>query len=486
MMNSLRFAGQTDVGRRRKDNQDTYICKQLWSDTSALLAAIDGVGGYAGGEKAAAIAKEAIERYMASPKGDTLTMLREAVVFANNQIVEESKKDLRFSQMCCVLTTVVADAKAQKLYFAHVGDTRLYRFRDGVLEKLSKDHSLVGVREDANELTEEEAMKHPRRNEILREVGMEVHRIDDPDFLDYEALEFLPGDVLMLCSDGLSDMLTRAQMQAILIKNTSLETKTEELIELANQQGGHDNITVVLAQNGQKTAAAVKPVTARKAEAAPVTTVDPIKNTAPFKTEAQRPAPEPAKKKSSLPTLLAVFVGIIALAGAAWVFFLKPQESSKGVSVAPDLDEVMPQTNGINIDSLIANAQRTPSKRLVLSREVLGTTGDTLTVAQAIDLKDTLFIESSVPFTIIPADSTKNQLAFRVAKNSRVRLEGVTISGFETGVQAGENASLHLRKVYFNQVAVPVSAEVKQDTLKDEEVILVVRKSKVPPQLPKK
>lgn len=160
-MNDLLIAGLTDVGQRRKDNQDTFICTPLWSESNALLAVIDGVGGYAGGDRAAAIAREAIERYMATPNGDPLSMLREAVVFANNQINEQRQQDLKLGQMCCVLTAALADISTNKLYYAHVGDTRLYRYRRGELTKLTHDHSLVGVREDANELTEAEAMAHP-------------------------------------------------------------------------------------------------------------------------------------------------------------------------------------------------------------------------------------------------------------------------------------------------------------------------------------
>src|SRR5690606_38830983 len=125
-------------------------------------------------------------------------------------------------------------------------DTRMYRFRGGVLVKLTRDHSLVGIREVANELTEAEAMQHPRRNEILRDVGSLPHRVDNPDFLESGETDFEPGDVLLLCSDGLTDMITQAQIRAVLGRKLSLDAQTTELIRVANQQGGKDNITVVL------------------------------------------------------------------------------------------------------------------------------------------------------------------------------------------------------------------------------------------------
>ena len=244
----LLLAGQTDVGRHRRDNQDTFVHKPLWSAQDALLLVIDGVGGYAGGAEAATIAREAIVQYMTTPTGDTLTMLREAVVHANNQIVKQRQQDPALARMCCVLTVAVADVESGRLLFVHVGDTRLYLFRQQELKKLTHDHSLVGVREDADQLTEREAMNHPRRNEILREVGSMPHRIDDPDFLEWGETDFLPGDVLLLCSDGLTDSLTRAQLTATLTLPNTPGHHVANLIELANEHGGRDNITVVLAQ----------------------------------------------------------------------------------------------------------------------------------------------------------------------------------------------------------------------------------------------
>jgi PPM family protein phosphatase len=281
-MTDVQLAGRTDVGRQRRDNQDAFICQTIWSKStgaqpthqpdmlignpSALLVVIDGVGGYAGGERAATIAREAILRYMETPTGDTLTMLREAVIYANNQIDQERRQEPRLSMMCCVLTAVVTDSQTNKAYFAHVGDTRLYRFRAQpdtasstpetvavMLEKLTSDHSVVGVREDANQLTEAEAMHHPRRNEVLRTVGSAPHRIDDADFLESGEADFGAGDGLLLCSDGLTDMITRETIEMVLTgavaARENLDEPLNELIRLANEAGGQDNITIVLALN---------------------------------------------------------------------------------------------------------------------------------------------------------------------------------------------------------------------------------------------
>lgn len=316
----LHIAGQTDVGQQRHDNQDTFISKPLWSANDALLVVIDGVGGYAGGAEAAALAKESIEQYMAAPTGDTLTMLQEAVVHANNQIVNQKYNRPDLARMCCVLTAAVADVETQKLLFVHVGDTRLYRFREGELTKLTHDHSLVGVREDANQLTEREAMKHPRRNEILRDVGSLAHRVDDPEFLESGETDFLPGDALLLCSDGLTDMLTRDQIISVLTQSLSPDEQITELIRQANEQGGHDNITVVLAHFtatiGLTFAPPILP-----AETAYVETAKPspvlVKQVAPTEVTVTDITKKPASVSKKLLGLMG-FIVVLLVAGIAW------------------------------------------------------------------------------------------------------------------------------------------------------------------------
>lgn len=318
-MTPLHIAGQTDVGRHRQDNQDTFISVPLWSAHDALLVVIDGVGGYAGGAQAAALAKEAIGQYMSTPTGDTLTMLREAVVHANNQIVRHKQQDPTLARMCCVLTAAVADADARRLLFVHVGDTRLYRFREQQLEKLTHDHSLVGVREDANQLTEREAMRHPRRNEILRDVGSVTHRVDDSDFLESGETDFLPGDGLILCSDGLTDMLTRAQLTEVLNQPIPVADQVDELIRQANEQGGYDNITVVLAQYPALSGVTTPTPPASAVSAAP----PPV----PVATLAADPAPESVRAPAPTRNWLrggVLLLLLISLAGVFWWQYKSP------------------------------------------------------------------------------------------------------------------------------------------------------------------
>lgn len=456
-MSSLLIAGKTDVGQRRQDNQDTFICTPIWSDDSVLLAAIDGVGGYAGGDRAAAIAKESIEKYMTTPNGDPLSMLREAVVFANNQIHQERQQTPQLAQMACVLTTAVADSRLRKLYYVHVGDTRMYRFRGGVLEKITRDHSLVGIREDASELTEAEAMQHPRRNEILRDVGSLAHRVDDPDFLESGETAFEPGDVLLLCSDGLTDMITQAQIRAVLGRKLSLDAQAMELIRVANQQGGKDNITVVLAQNN----APVSPAAAVADQAVSTGTqaVPPVEK--PVSTN-----PKPAKKSSSGGWILLVLLLIGAVAGIWWY---QGQPSSVHQEATLDsLNTVSPQPDTLvaasdaRLDSLLGQAYRNPDHQLTLP-------ADTFRLGEPLVLTDSLQrIIGSNPLTVLlPADSTRAPVALRITRSGPVQLQNILISGFKKGIETTQEARIQLSNVYFRNVEIPVSAVVRQDTFRN-------------------
>ena len=129
---------------------------------------------------------------------------------------------------------------------AHVGDSRLYGFHNGELKKLSHDHSLIGYREEIGDLTEEEAMHHPHRNVIGRDVGSQKHKANDDDFIEAQVFPLLPNTTLLFCSDGLTDMITSSKIASILRQKTGLEEKADALINAALEAGGKDNVTVVL------------------------------------------------------------------------------------------------------------------------------------------------------------------------------------------------------------------------------------------------
>jgi PPM family protein phosphatase len=444
-MESIHFSGNTDPGRRRKENQDAYIVQQLWSADKALLAVIDGVGGYTGGEKAAAIAKESIEQYMQLPSGDTLTMLREAVLFANNRIVEERKKEQMTSEMCCVLTAVVADAAAQCIYYAHVGDTRLFCYRDGKLQKITRDHSFVGIREDAGEISEADAMSHPQRNQILREVGSALHRLDDEDFMDYGLEALLPGDQLLLCSDGLTDMVTSKQMIRLLSAVEPLESKVKSLIEFANMNGGHDNITVVLLESDVTTVSS------------PGTNEIPVPVTV-AKTISLKTATKTKTHPGSTP-LLIVFLLLVVLAGTGW-YFAVPRKAP-GQTNLPDAPEPSKDSSTRNIGHVANTTVR------INYSAIEGPVKPAIT--------DTLRLSATQDYAVIMhyTDSTGRCLVLLPKKGNHTHFPAMTINGppgkpgdtivvrnihlvgFETGIEIHIPVILQTENLVFENTTTP-------------------------------
>ncbi|MCH5598338.1 PP2C family protein-serine/threonine phosphatase [Niabella ginsengisoli] len=241
---------QTDIGRKRDNNEDNFVWLQsLWSkSTIALVGAIDGVGGYDGGEEASAIAKTTIENYLQNFSfGAPLQLLKEAFINANNAI-NQKRSEADLQRMSCVASLAILDAEKELMYVAHVGDSRGYIFRNDELIKITKDHSAVGFKEDRGFLTEEEAMHHPNRNEISKMLGEYMIDANDSEgYFDFFEHSFLPGDIVLFCSDGLTDLLNKQGISNVLTQNISLKEKVQLLIDGANDLGGKDNITVALA-----------------------------------------------------------------------------------------------------------------------------------------------------------------------------------------------------------------------------------------------
>ncbi|HMK03845.1 MAG TPA: protein phosphatase 2C domain-containing protein, partial [Ferruginibacter sp.] len=255
------FFGITDKGKRREKNEDTFIALEIANNEFLLACVIDGVGGYKGGEVAAEIARTVIIEHLQNITGDIIETLQLAVVAANEKIQFERNGNDNNASMACVLTCAVADIKNNKFYYSHVGDTRLYLLRDASLVKISKDHSVVGFLEESGRLSEDDAMRHPRRNEINKALGFESDIAEVADYIETGESPFLPGDIILLCSDGLSDMISSGTITSILNKKKSLAEKARELINAANEAGGNDNITAVLVENNKpaKKQVALKP-----------------------------------------------------------------------------------------------------------------------------------------------------------------------------------------------------------------------------------
>ena len=241
--NGLRAAGLTDAGRQREVNEDRF-----WCDAErGVFAVIDGVGGQAAGGKAADVALTLIKEALGRETGSDVDRLRHAITDANNEIYRLAATRKDWDGMACVLT--VAVVRNGHVTFGHVGDTRLYKLRGDRIDKLTRDHSPVGEREDANEITERQAMRHPRRNEVYRDVGSEFHDRRDRDFIDIRELPFEPDAALLLCSDGLTDLVESVTIATTVGKNAgNPDAAVRDLIAAANAAGGKDNVTVVYAE----------------------------------------------------------------------------------------------------------------------------------------------------------------------------------------------------------------------------------------------
>jgi serine/threonine protein phosphatase PrpC len=205
---------------------------------------VDGVGGQAAGGKAADTAVSLLRSRLERETGPVPERLREAITLANNEIHRLAGQRPEWAGMACVLTVaLIEDGRAT---IAHVGDTRLYKLRGDRLEKVTQDHSPVGEREDAGEISELEAMNHPRRNEVYRDVGSEPHQPRDPEFIDVRAIPFETDAALLLCSDGLTDVVDSSTIQRVVTQWAGHPQQVADaLIEAANAAGGKDNVTVV-------------------------------------------------------------------------------------------------------------------------------------------------------------------------------------------------------------------------------------------------
>jgi serine/threonine protein phosphatase PrpC len=170
--------------------------------------------------------------------------VREAIAVANNEIHRAAASRPEWKGMACVLTVaVIKDGVAT---VGHVGDTRLYKIRQGRIEKITRDHSPVGEREDAGELSEADAMRHPRRNEVYRDVGSEPHQPGDADFVDIVTVPVEADAALLLCSDGLSDLVPSGTISAVATRFAADPSRVVQgLVEAANDAGGKDNVTAV-------------------------------------------------------------------------------------------------------------------------------------------------------------------------------------------------------------------------------------------------
>ena len=229
-----RSAGLSDTGRKRRQNEDAYVCEP------PLFAIADGTGGAQAGEVASGLAAAAFEEGAAAIHGEdgVATLVRAA----NARIFERAVHDPTVAGMGTTATVAVVDESAGTVTLAHVGDSRAYRYRGGTLEQLTTDHSLVGELVRSGRLTEDEAAVHPHRSVITRALGTDA----DVE-VDTLTVEVVPGDLVLLCSDGLSAMVRDEEIARVLEATGAAPREAgEALIAAANAAGGEDNVTVVL------------------------------------------------------------------------------------------------------------------------------------------------------------------------------------------------------------------------------------------------
>jgi PPM family protein phosphatase len=230
-------AGRTDVGRQRSANEDSLVVRP------PLFAVADGMGGAQAGEVASAVAVDAVQGAQESSE-PTEAQLANIVRDANRRIYDLAVADESRRGMGTTLT--LAKVHDGEVSLAHVGDSRAYRMRDGELSQLTRDHSLVAELERSGQITPEAAEHHPQRSIITRALGPE------PDVeVDTYTLAGRDGDLFLICSDGLTSMISDEEVTSILRSADSLDAAADALVRAANQSGGKDNITVILFRLGE-------------------------------------------------------------------------------------------------------------------------------------------------------------------------------------------------------------------------------------------
>lgn len=235
----------TDVGKKRKNNQDAVgVFANQHQIPFAVVA--DGMGGHQAGDVASAMTirdlGKAWEKNTLDSREEIVQWLLKIIQLENEKIFNKGEEEEKLAGMG---TTIVAAVFIEEtLLLAHVGDSRCYLLRNSVLKQITEDHSLVNELVKTGEITQDMAVHHPRKNVLVRSLGLPT--IVEIDVLE---LELLVHDQILLCTDGLTNMLDDQRIQTIMLEKKDVEKRLEQLIDEANEAGGKDNITVLLAEN---------------------------------------------------------------------------------------------------------------------------------------------------------------------------------------------------------------------------------------------
>jgi serine/threonine protein phosphatase PrpC len=433
------YFGITDTGRQRTNNEDRFIAKAVSGNQFVIASVIDGVGGYVGGEVAAQLTAEVITTGLEKLKSGMPAQLLATLQKANELIIREKAMNPQNEKMACVVTLAVVDIKKNVFYFAHVGDTRLYLFRDGSLIKITRDHSTVGFLEESGRLSEESAMAHPKRNEVNKALGYEPNIHLTKDFIDTGESPFLPGDTILLCSDGLTDMVPSASIITILNNEHALPVKARHLVNAANEAGGADNITVVLVQNNNRP---VKHEVTR-----PAAKKEDNGNVPTMATDMVHKEPDPAKPLSPRSTnrllLPAAIIGVLLV---LWLLMRQTKKPVEPVSTA-----AVPVSKKRSIRELA----------LIDSLAAASTHTVRLTGASPFFISDTILVDNDSMHIIgngitLRKDSMYAGPAFVLGPNCRyLLLDSLNLEDFATGILV-LNKGLQLKHVQFTNCQVPL------------------------------
>lgn len=242
----MRILGKSDIGKAREMNQDSFYVSSE-NDEIKLFILADGMGGYKGGEIASKLAVVSAKNFIINnfpkiikEKEEILKLISDAIEYANFVVFEKSKESPEISDMGTTLDICLI--YNNKVFIGHIGDSRVYRIRKNVIRKLTNDHSYVAQLVKEGKITKEEAYNHPRKNMLLKAIG--CSSLVEPDVM-YKG--FIKDDILLMCSDGLTNMLKDEEIYQILLENP--EKPVEVLIKRANQNGGSDNITAIIVDN---------------------------------------------------------------------------------------------------------------------------------------------------------------------------------------------------------------------------------------------
>ncbi|WP_270171984.1 Stp1/IreP family PP2C-type Ser/Thr phosphatase [Paenibacillus sp. SYP-B4298] len=240
-------AKRSDIGRIRLVNED-QAWVSLYNDQLAIAIVADGMGGHQAGDVASQLAVQTFRESLPAEQldlagGQVQELIAGAIHQANAVVYDVAAQNEQYHNMGTTVVAAVADG--QQAVIAHIGDSRAYKVSEQSITQLTDDHTLVNELAKSGQISAQEAANHPHRNVLIRALGTDA-QVE----VDVQTLEWAPGELLLLCSDGLSNMVSEQQMQRTLLGGEgNLEDKAQQLVELALQAGGDDNITVVLLYN---------------------------------------------------------------------------------------------------------------------------------------------------------------------------------------------------------------------------------------------